>query len=135
MSTLRVDEIRNVDDILGDGEVKIFGEILSGANGDKRTPNIDDFLASPSANGYQYLPSGIIVQWGIFNMATQSSVSVPLNIAYPNNFHFVSVTLASNITGNCVTIGGSPTSLSHFESTTSATSGGTYTFAWISFGN
>lgn len=68
MSTLRVDEIRTVDDISGDGEVKIFGKIFTGADADKLVPDIDDFSAVATQSGYLTFPSNqgvtFIKQWG-----------------------------------------------------------------------
>ncbi|RQQ12628.1 hypothetical protein DF107_15445 [Burkholderia stagnalis] len=42
------------------------------------------FGASLATSGYQKLPSGLIIQWGLTNAANQSSVSVVFPIAFPN---------------------------------------------------
>ncbi|KVM63571.1 hypothetical protein WJ60_02860 [Burkholderia ubonensis] len=42
------------------------------------------FAASLNSNGYQKLPSGLIIQWGYTSVPANSLVTVPLPIAFPN---------------------------------------------------
>jgi hypothetical protein len=42
-----------------------------------------DFLTSASTNGYAYLPSGIIIQWGVQSSVTSSGSTVTFPIAFP----------------------------------------------------
>ena len=54
---------------------------------------LQQFVNSKSANGYQKLPSGLIVQWGTTPVLTAAAdVTVTLPIAFPNAFYQVVVT-------------------------------------------
>jgi len=44
-----------------------------------------DFLFSSASNGYQYLPSGYIMQYGVVSVGANSTVTVTLPIAYNYN--------------------------------------------------
>ncbi|MFZ7224729.1 gp53-like domain-containing protein, partial [Avibacterium avium] len=44
-----------------------------------------DFLASLNANGYQKLPSGLIIQWGIVDFTSNSSLTCTFPIVFPRN--------------------------------------------------
>jgi hypothetical protein len=57
------------------------------------TATVSGANVSLSANGYQKLPSGLIIQWG--NLAVGSSTTVNFNIAFPNNC-FICVTIADS---------------------------------------
>lgn len=45
-----------------------------------------DFLSLQSANGYQKLSSGLIIQWGAFNGSTSADTPITFPIAFPNAF-------------------------------------------------
>jgi hypothetical protein len=47
--------------------------------------NSSDFGSSKSTNGYQKLPSGIIIQWGSISTSATAPVTVTLPISFPNN--------------------------------------------------
>ncbi|MEQ5119487.1 gp53-like domain-containing protein [Morganella morganii] len=49
-----------------------------------------DFSSLLSANGYQKLPSGLIVQWGVTEQ-TSAPLWTPYNIAFPNKCIFISI--------------------------------------------
>lgn len=49
-----------------------------------------DFSSSLSVNGYQKLPSGLIIQWGTTEQ-TSGPLWTPFNIAFPNKCIFISV--------------------------------------------
>lgn len=44
----------------------------------------DEFVASLVANGYQKLPSGLIIQWGSVASSNAGAVVVTLPVAFPN---------------------------------------------------
>lgn len=55
---------------------------------------LTEFGVSLSANGYQKLPNGLIMQWGsINNASTAATLALPYNIAFPNTC--VSLTLSA----------------------------------------
>jgi len=43
-----------------------------------------DFTSSKATNGYQKLPSGLIIQWGTYSNGTNGTYTVSLPIAFPN---------------------------------------------------
>lgn len=57
-------------------------EAISGGEMMRFSPH---FQNSVAVNGYQKLPSGLILQWGLIT-ATTAGASVPLPIAFPNAF-------------------------------------------------
>lgn len=59
---------------------------------------------SPEANGYVYLPGGILLQWGSSN-STASSTTRSFPIPFPNNVFSMNATLSVNAsTGSAGTI-------------------------------
>jgi len=69
------------------GSVTLTAGDVTGALG--YTPvNPTDFVESYSTNGYQKLPSGIIIQWGRFNAPPSGNPwpygYMPMNITFPN---------------------------------------------------
>ena len=59
-----------------------------------------DFTSSKATNGYQKLPSGLIIQWGHINTGTSNSnISVTFPIAFPS--------LCSSVYISADTVGGS----------------------------
>lgn len=56
-----------------------------------------DFAASLAANGYQKLPSGLIVQWGLVDSPVNSTTTISLPIAFPNAFLSVVVSCDDNV--------------------------------------
>ena len=59
-----------------------------------RTSNL--FSSSLQSNGYQKLPSGLIVQWGYANGSASTDITVTMPITFPNRF--VSVACAGDYT-------------------------------------
>jgi hypothetical protein len=50
-----------------------------------------------SANGYQKLPSGLIIQWGSYQCAINSTSTLALPVAFPNNFFHGYTTITDNV--------------------------------------
>lgn len=90
-----------------------------------------------SANGYQILPSGVIIQWGSVTSSDNSTTSVSFPFNYPNACWAVSgLQSGASFSGaqflNGWALTGSPTTTGF--SLLNHTSG-TNTFLWISVGN
>lgn len=93
-----------------------------------------DFTANLSGNGYQKLPSGLIVQWGnAGNIASASSVAVTYPIAFPNGALSASATV--NTTTNTATPQSAGiTYTSSSQLTIRNLSASTLGFTWIAIG-
>jgi len=50
------------------------------------------FAASLATNGWQRLPSGVLIQWGQVAIAANSTATVTLPLAFPSNFASVTAT-------------------------------------------
>jgi len=75
----------------------------------------DGFQVSAGAAGYQVLPSGTILQWGVTASAIAGDLVQTLPIAFPNAFERVIVTQAYTPgSGSIGYAGASPTTLSTF---------------------
>ena len=59
--------------------------------------SVGQFGALTSANGYQKMPSGLIVQWGFANNSASADVAVTFPIAFPNSV--CSVVITADATG------------------------------------
>ncbi|KWE51746.1 hypothetical protein WL76_17680 [Burkholderia ubonensis] len=53
-------------------------------SGTAQLSNAPEFASSLVTNGYQKLPSGLIIQWGYTSVPANSLLTVPLPIAFPN---------------------------------------------------
>ena len=51
--------------------------------------------SNQSANGYQKLPSGLLIQWGIFLASASADVAVTFPVAFPNAVFSLAMTQAS----------------------------------------
>ncbi|EFC1562762.1 TPA: phage tail protein, partial [Escherichia coli] len=51
-------------------------------NGQNQIPDMAAFASSLSSTGFQKLPSGLIIQWGIVNGASNYTVTYP--VTFPN---------------------------------------------------
>lgn len=87
--------------------------------------------ASLSANGYQVLPSGLILQWGVTSTFGGGSLAVTLPFAFPNQVLSVNVTLKG--TGQYYAPGVTLTSRSVI--TINNNSPGAAQFYWMAIGN
>ena len=64
--------------------------------------NLGQFIGtnvSLSANGYQKLPSGLIIQWGSFTNLAGFTLLITLPISFPNSFFYVGGSMAENNNG------------------------------------
>ncbi len=104
------------------------GQLLTSAGSGAPTwttvSSVPGFAGLAAKNGYQYFPSGVIMQWGY--SPTWANVTFP--IAYPNNT-FV-VTLTPTLNQEIFVFG--PLTLSGF---TPGTNGNVGPFYWTAFGN
>lgn len=72
---------------LGDGDTLVLvcsGSYWAAIGGSKQVGNSASFGASKASNGYQKLPSGLIIQWGMA-VITSGSLSVSFPIAFPTS--------------------------------------------------
>jgi len=68
----------------------------SGLNADLLRGLPADFTASKTSNGYQKLPSGLIIQWGrfgypVYPVPTSGSLTVSFPITFPSQVYVVNV--------------------------------------------
>jgi hypothetical protein len=54
-----------------------------------------DFASSDAINGYQYLPSGFIMQWGVVSVGNNATVTVTLPVTYTANHRGVYASIDS----------------------------------------
>jgi|SRR5271166_1199358 len=98
---------------------------------------------SPIANGYTYLPGGLILQWGTVTTAPPSSaltgtVTFPIN--FPNNIFMVNATSHGNTSGGLASVNirttaiGPPSTFGWLYSSTGG-SAGFNGFYWVAIGN
>lgn len=84
------------------------------------------FGSSLAASGYQKLPSGLIIQWGIITATT-----TPTNFSFPIAFPTACQSISIGSSSAAIPIGIAPVSATQFSATAaSSTSGG----RWIAFG-
>jgi len=89
-----------------------------------------------AANGYSFLPGGIIMQWGTVSSRAANGVS-PFNINFPNNVFSVQLTMNINAdTGSSAAIYWLPgAGLSSFQWCQIITTSKQTGFTWIALGN
>jgi hypothetical protein len=82
----------------------------------------DEFAVLKSTSGYQKLPSGLIIQWGVASsLASGATTSITLPIAFPNAILQAYATLSATQTGvqsytvGCDDGGGSKTSINIYN--------------------
>jgi hypothetical protein len=79
--------VTQTSDTQGAAIAKLFGDLFSGASGDKKVPNVDDFASSLTTNGYTKIPvsntQSLIVQWGGVSSAGTGTRVATLPIAFP----------------------------------------------------
>ena len=69
-------------------------------NGAGQLPDMSNFAGSLGFNGYQKLPTGLIIQWGAFNVNGTSgavgTTDITFPIAFPAAFRHVSALMSTN---------------------------------------
>jgi hypothetical protein len=88
--------------VLGNGTSALSGNLVAPStsgnvltsNGTTWTSAALDFDKSLTANGYQKLPSGLIMQWGSYSSLPIAATAVTLPIAFPNAGLFSVVNIA-----------------------------------------
>jgi hypothetical protein len=109
------------------------GNIYVGAD---TTCNLTDFRSkSLSANGYQRIAGGLIIQWGSFAFGASATGTVTLPLTFPSSFASASYTTNFGGGQNTFnwTIGLYPTSTSTFAWTNASSSAGGTAY-WIAIG-
>jgi hypothetical protein len=89
-----------------------------------------------SSNGYQKLPSGLILQWGSYQCGINSTNTLALPVAFPNNFFHGYTTITDNVAnvGSYPIATLLPLSLSTFSLRSYYTSS-TIHVSWFAVGN
>ena len=88
------------------------------------------FAGLLSANGWQKLPGGLIIQWGNASIIAASAGTFSFPITFPNACLQI---VASDIGGSTINLGASPVSASQFSGYLGVS--GNKTFRWIAIGN
>jgi len=80
-------------------------QVASGAQSNQAV-NLGQFAKSLLGNGYQKLPSGLIIQWGqqVVGFGTLGAVTLP--IAFPTSNLFATASVANASAGYAVSVGG-----------------------------
>lgn len=77
-------------------------QALAQTQGDARYAALTAFAKSLTTSGYQKLPSGLIIQWGISTTAASGAVAVTFPITFPTACYIVTTGLnnpSNNTTG------------------------------------
>ncbi|KVU92843.1 hypothetical protein WK75_02390 [Burkholderia ubonensis] len=74
--------------------------------------SLGDFGSSLATNGYQKLPSGLLIQWGAIGNVTTSATSANFPIAFTSAVYSVSLTVTSNSAVAASLVSASNTSVS-----------------------
>lgn len=138
----------NPDGVSGAIQVNGNDKVTIGANGISAgsfAPNSIDAAAAALAfsginqslatNGYQKLPSGLIIQWGA-STPSGGNQSISLPISFPNSFLAVVPQMADTNTSAYAYVSGTKTSVSAFTLVTrnSAGTATAYLTNWIAIG-
>ena len=105
------------------------------ATGSATLGTVGGFGSSIAGNGYQKLPSGLIIQWGTGSFSANSTTTVSLPIAFPNAFVGVVTTVRDNAATNTAYPFGAalPLNLSSFSMRAYYTAS-SITHTWIAIG-
>lgn len=125
------------------GSTSMVPELYFQRNNAAAVVNMTEALAS--FNGYTYLPSGIIMQWGVANQASTAAgnIAITFPITFPNNCFNVQITSQENTSGSdtngfvrLVTF--STTGATAYASarlTSGGNTGAIYSARWLAIGN
>jgi hypothetical protein len=78
--------------------------LTCGTSGELLVDGVDvsSFQTSLSLNGYQILPSGLIVQWGSYTASAAQDTTINLPIVFPSNVWGVWASMAERNNGTVV---------------------------------
>ncbi len=151
-STLNVDGlgavaiVKNVSTALAAGDIvsgQIVTVIYDGTNfqliNNGQAVGLSDFAASKTTNGYQKLPSGVIVQWGQVTISVsgevgQGTVTVTLPIAFPNACFSAVASTADRLSNTHVGASLNGTTTSFSLGWINLTGSGTVSCGWVATG-
>lgn len=104
---------------------------VDSATGGVTLANLAAFTRSLSTDGYQKLPGGLIIQWGVINAPAGGYFLVTLPITFPNACVFANANLSnSTVNGFQTTVNALTTSTIQFYQG----GGGYYDFRWVAIG-
>ena len=86
-------------------------------------------VSSAAANGYSYLPNGILMQWGTVIANTTSTITFP--IAFPTSLYSVTISPRSNlyVGANVLYFATTNTTVAQIRSSSTTTSATAYYMA------
>lgn len=130
------------------GKLNLFGEVsgfqlyvngtVAGSAGTSSSEyvNVSQFDFYASGNGYQKLPSGMIIQWGNGSYPTQDISTSNFPVAFPNGVFGVvaSIGTSINLTGSAAVVGAQAISNSQLQIAVSASGAGGDGVWWIAVG-
>ena len=134
-NTFKVADAVNADEALSRQQL-VTSTPLAGSNVDLIRGLPADFTSSKTTNGYQKLPSGLIIQWGNVSKTT-APLTVNFNISFPNKCTSVIATSNYNVdTGYSVVIDTTspPTTTQFVLVDSNKLSGGGYNVYWVAIG-
>ena len=110
-------------------------DITALANEMAAKTNLTDFAKSHASSGYQKLPNGLIIQWGISGLiASGTNATIALPIAFPNGFlrGYATVAASANLT-NAYSCGvsGTTSNISLYAYNPAGSAG----YNWLAIGN
>ena len=100
----------------------------------------DDFTSSKAANGYQKLPSGLIIQWGevpsaTYAKGTNTTVSITFPLAFPTSLFISTFSITTKNVASDLTLSATK-SVTGLDMNVNNSSGSGYTFSidWLAIG-
>ena len=104
---------------------------VANASTSSQAVNLAQFKNSLAQNGYQKLPSGLIIQWGSYLVANANTLyTIALPIAFPNGY-FTAVASPLN---NGTSVSTSQSSLPNNHQITLVSSAANISIGWIAIG-
>lgn len=101
--------------------------------------NVATYVGTPlaAANGYTYLPGGLIFQWGLISSATKNAVTtVSFNTNFPTACYSITGSLGLGTSGAALTLipGTGPAPITNFTYYLNTNSGQTLNIYWFAVG-
>ena len=123
-------------------EITNAGSAWIVSNGPALLATSSMFGSSVTQNGYQKLPSGLIIQWGMNTTNAGGYVDVTYPIAFPNHCFTVSMATREQVASGSVTYTSSWDDATNFQSLTTFRANGrlnnvltSMNFTWLAIGN